>query len=126
MDSLGHSTLPILLGIENYAYWIPRTKYAIASLNADHFILTVAISAEDKKLQKRAIGLVVSKIGDDLLQVIHDIDTLKGVLDRLREQNAEKGWGFKQLAWESLRHLRCEDCATTVDCITRFRLIASS
>ena len=115
MDSLGYSTLPILLGIENYASWLPRIKYAIASLDADHLILTVAVSAEDKKLQKRAIGLVVSKIGNDPLQVIYDIDTLKGILERLREQYAEKGWGSRQLAWESLRHLRCEDCATTVN-----------
>ena len=92
MDLLGHSTLPILLGIEIYASWIPRIKYAIASLNADHLILTVAISAEDKKLQKRASGLVVSKIGDVPLQVIHGIDTLKVVLERLREQYAEKSW----------------------------------
>ena len=25
-------------------------------------------------------------------------------------------------AWESLRHLRCEDCVTTTDYVTRFRL----
>ncbi len=123
MDLLDHSTLPILLGVENYASWLSRIKYAIASLDADHLILTVAISAEDKKLQKRAIGLVVSKIGDDPLQVIQGIDTLKEILERFSEQLAEKGWGSKQLALESLRHLRCEDCATTIDYVTRFRLV---
>lgn len=33
-----------------------------------------------------------------------------------------KAWGSKQLAWESRRHLRCKDCATTIDYIMRFRL----
>ena len=115
MDLIGNSPLPIVLGVENYASWLPRIKYAIASLGADHLILTVAVSAEDKKLQKRAISLVVSKIGDDPLQVIHGIDTLEGTLERFGEQYAEKGWRSKQLAWESLRHLRCEHCSTTID-----------
>ncbi len=72
MDPLGHSTLPILR-VEIYASLASiRIKYATASLDADHLILAVAISAEDKKLQKRSVGLVVSKkkIGDDPLQVI--------------------------------------------------------
>ncbi len=54
--------------------------------------------------------------------VINGIDTLKGIFDQFNKQYAEKGWGSKQLAWESLRHLRCEDCPTTVDYVTRFRL----
>ena len=111
MDLIGNSPLPIVLGLENYASWLPGIKYAIASLDADHLIL----SAEDKKLQKRAISLVVSKIRDDPLQVIHGIDTLEGTLEQFGEQYAEKGWRSKQLAWESLRHLRCENCATTID-----------
>ena len=85
------TTLPTLLRVENYAIWLSRIKYAISSLDAGHLVLTVAIVAEDKKLQKRAIGLVVSKIGDGPLQVIQGIETLKGVLERLSEQHAEKG-----------------------------------
>ncbi len=119
MDPLSHSTLPILLGVENFAARLPRIKYAIASLDADHLILAIAVSLEDKKLQKKAIDLLVSKIGDDPLMVI---DTLKGIFDQFNEQYTEKGWGSKQLAWESLRHLRCEDCPTTIDYVTRFRL----
>lgn len=42
----------------------------------------VTISAEDKKLEERATELVISKIGGDPLQVIHGIDTLKGILHR--------------------------------------------
>lgn len=122
MEPLGHSTLPILLGVENYAAWLPRIKYGIASLDADHLILTVAVSPEDKKLQKKAIGLLISKIGDDPLMIINGIGTLKGIFDQFNEQYAEKDWGSKQLAWESLRHLRCEDCATTIDYVTRFCL----
>lgn len=85
MDPLSHSTLPILLGVENYAAWLPRIKYAIASLDVDHLILAIAVSSEDKKLQKKAIGLLVSKIGDDLLMVINGIDTLKGIFDQFNE-----------------------------------------
>lgn len=81
MDPLGHSTLPILLGVENYAAWLPRIKYAIASLDVDHLILVIAASPEDKKLQKRATGLLVSKIEDDSLMVINGIDTLKEIFD---------------------------------------------
>lgn len=122
MDPLSHSTLPILLGFENYTAWLPRIKYAIASLDADHLILAIAVSPEDKKLQKKAIGLLVSKIGGDPLMVMNGIDTLKGIFDQLNEQYAEKGWGSKQLTWESLRHLRCEDFPTTIDYVTRFCL----
>ena len=121
-DPLGHSTLSILLGVENYTAWLPRIKSAIESLDADHLILTIAISPEDKKLQKKAMDLLVSKIGDDPLLVINGIDTLKGILDQFSGQYAEKGWGSKQLTWEPLRHLRYEDCATTIDYVTRFRL----
>lgn len=71
MDPLGHSTLPILLEVESYVIWLSRIKYAITSHDVDYLILTIAISAEDKKSQKRATGLVLSKIGDDPLQVIH-------------------------------------------------------
>ncbi len=85
MDPLSHSTLPILLGVKNYAAWLPRIKYAIASLDVDHLILAIAVSSEDKKLQKKAIGLLVSKIGDDLLMVINGIDTLKGIFDQFNE-----------------------------------------
>ncbi len=122
MDALSHSTLPILLGVENYVAWLSRIKYAIASLDADHLILAIAVSPEDKKLQKKGIGLLVSKIGDDLLMVTYGIDKLKGIFDQFNEQYAEKGWGSKQLAWESLRYLRCEDYPTTIDYVTRFRL----
>ena len=86
IDLLGHSTFPILLGVENYVAWLLRIKYAIASLGADYLILTVAVSPEDKKLQKKAIGLLVSKIGDDFLMVINDIDTLKRIFDQFNEQ----------------------------------------
>lgn len=81
MDPLGHSTFPILLGVENYAAWLPRIKYAIASLDANHLILTDAVSAEEKKLQKKAIGLLVPRIGGDPLLVFHGINTLKGILE---------------------------------------------
>lgn len=98
MDPLGHSTLSILLGVENYATWLSGIKYAIASVDVNHLIFTVAISAEDKKLEKRAIGLVVSKIGVDPLQAIHGIDTSREILERLSEEYAKKGWGSKQPA----------------------------
>lgn len=115
-----YSTLSILLGVENYAIWLSRIKNVIARVDADHLIFTVAIFAEDEKLEVRAIGLVISKFGGDPLQVIHGIETLKGILGLLSEQYAEKSWGSKQPADESLRHVRFEDCDTTVDYVTRF------
>ncbi len=65
-------------------------KYAIASLDADHLILMVAVSPKNKKLQKKAIGLLVSKIGKDLLMVINGIDILKRIFDQFNEQYPEK------------------------------------
>ena len=88
MDSLGHSTLPILR-VEIYASLASiRIKYATASLDTDHLILAVAISAEDKKLQKRSVGLVVSKKKSAMIlyKSLHGILTLKGILERFSEQ----------------------------------------
>ena len=82
----------------------------------------VAVSPKNKKLQKKAIGLLVSKIGKDLLMVINGIDILKRIFDQFNEQYPEKSSGSKQFAWESLRQLCCEDCATTIDYVTRFCL----
>lgn len=93
IDPLSHSTLPILLGVENYAAWLRRIKYAIASLDADYLIVAIAVSPEDIKLQKKAIRLLVFKIGDDPLIVINGIDILKGIFDQFKKQYAKKGWG---------------------------------
>lgn len=50
MDLLSHSTFLILSGVKNYAAWLPKIKYAIASLNADHLIIAIAMAAKNKKL----------------------------------------------------------------------------
>lgn len=97
MDTIGHSALSILLGVEYYATWLSRIKYAIAIFDADYLIFTVAISAEGKCFGKRATGLVIPTIGDDPLQAIHTIETLKGILEGLSDY-AEKSWGSKQPA----------------------------
>ena len=59
---------------------------------------------------------------DDPLIIISGIDTLKEIFDQFNKQYAEKGWGSNQLIWKSLRHLRCEDCTTTIGYVTRFCL----
>ncbi len=97
MDLLGHSTLSILFRVENHAAWLLKIKYEIASLDANHLILTVTVSPEDKKLQKKAIGLFVSQMDDDPLIIISGIDTLKEIFDQFNKQYAEKSWGSNQL-----------------------------
>ena len=92
------------------------------SLDVDPLILTISKSPEDKKVLKQATGILVYKIGVHPLLVINGIDKVKEILDQFNELYAGKGRGSKQLAWGSLRHLRCEDCATTIDYMTRFRL----
>ena len=108
MDSLVHSTFSILFRVENSAAWLPIIKYGIATLDVDHLILTVTVSPEDKKLYKKAISSLVSKIGDDPLMVINGIDTFKEIIKQFNEQYVEKCWVSKQLTWESLGQLRCK------------------
>lgn len=82
MDLLIHFTLPIFLGVKNYVAWLSKMKYAIANLDTDHLIIIIAMFSEDKKLQKKAVGLLIFEMEDDLLMVINSIDTLKGIFDK--------------------------------------------
>lgn len=90
MDPFSHFTLLILLRVKNYAAWLSKIKYAITNLDVDYFIIAITISLEDKKLLKKAIDLLISKIRNDPLMVINNIDILKNIFDKFKKQHIRK------------------------------------
>ncbi len=91
--------------------WWPRIQWALKGMDAWRLVDTVP--AEDKPddlvIQRKAMSVVVSKLGDDPLTTIDTSENLKDMIFHLREQYEQKGWLAKQLVWEQCQKLRHEN-----------------